>query len=702
MATRPSNLTTLDFEEIKESIKSYLRTRSEFTDYDFEGSTLSYLLDILAYNTYYTAFNANLAVNELFLSTSTIRDNVVNILKYFNYVPDSISASRAVVTISMIIPNIEDGEFPNSVTLKAGSVLASRIDNESFLFSIVEDVTIPVNSVTGRATWNNLTVFEGQLLKYEYVVDKTDSTQRFVVPNENVDISTLKVYVRQSENTTIRNNYVKASTIIDLDEKDRVYFLQEVEDLRYEVYFGDGVFGRETSDGEVIELDYIQTQGAAANNAGTFSFTGTVIDSSGRDITSEATITVVSKSSGGVPAESLEKIKFKAPREFSTQNRAVTAKDFESILRAIYADTDDVIAYGGEELDPPQYGKVFLAVKTKTGLNIDTNTKRNLVRSLKDYTIASIIPEVVDAKVLEIELRSTAYYDINSTNLSPNEIKNYVETAINNYSTSESVKKFDGKFKYSKIQSAIDNAHPSITSNITKLRIRKCVTPNSDGAGNGVPSSYCIDFHQPINNECHGISSLASSGFTTAEYGADTLVYLDEDGMGNVRIYKLEESEKVYLNNTAGKINYTTGVVDINTITVLTTDLPNVIKISVIPNSYDVISKFDVYLSINGSECGIAPVINVVPDIDGIDRDSTTTNNSEPADFKTGSGTGDGSGTGGGGNENNVGTGATGGGTTGSLTNFTGGGTTGNVTTGGPTDDNLDITDGDADAPECF
>ena len=427
MATRPSNLTTLDFEEIKESIKSYLRTRSEFTDYDFEGSTLSYLLDILAYNTYYSAFNANLAVNELFLSTSTIRDNVVNILKYFNYTPDSISASKAVVNINLIVPQIEDGEYPNTATLKAGSVLASRIDNESFIFSIVENVTVPVNSITGQATWNNLTVFEGQLLDYEYVVDKTDTTQRFVIPNENVDISTLKVYVRQSENSTVRNNYVKAQTIIDLDSKDRVYFLQEVEDLRYEVYFGDGVFGRESVDGEVVEFNYIQTQGASANNAGSFSFTGAVVDAVGRDITSEATITVVSKSSGGVAAESLEKIKFKAPRQFSTQNRAVTSKDYENIFRQIYSDTDDVIAYGGEELDPPQYGKVYLAVKTKTGLNIDTNTKRNLVRSLKDYTIASIIPEVVDAKVLEVELRTTAYYDINTTNLSPNEIKNYVK-----------------------------------------------------------------------------------------------------------------------------------------------------------------------------------------------------------------------------------------------------------------------------------
>lgn len=692
MATRPSNLTTLDFEEIKESIKSYLRTRSEFTDYDFEGSTLSYLLDILAYNTYYSAFNANLAVNELFLSTSTIRDNVVNILKYFNYTPDSISASKTVVNVSLTVPQIDDGEYPNTATLKAGSVLASRIDNESFIFSIVEDVTTTVNSITGLAQWNNLTVFEGQLLNYEYVVDKTDATQRFVIPNENVDISTLKVYVRQSENSTVRNNYVKAQTIIDLDSKDRVYFLQEVEDLRYEVYFGDGVFGRETVDGEVIEFNYIQTQGAAANNAGSFSFTGTVLDSSGRDITSEATISVVSKSSGGVAAESLEKIKFKAPRQFSTQNRAVTAKDYENIFRSIYADTDDVIAYGGEELDPPQYGKVFLAVKTKTGLNIDTNTKRNLVRSLKEYSVASIIPEVVDAKVLEIELRTTAYYDINTTNLSPNEIKNYVSTAITNYINGESVKKFDGKFKYSKIGTSIDNSHPSITSNITKLRIRKCFNPS-----NGIPSSYCIDFHQPINNECHGISSLASSGFTTAEHGANTTVYLDEDSMGNIRLFKLEESVKVYVNENAGKIDYTTGVVDINTITVLDTSIGDQIKISVIPDSYDIISKFDVYLSVNGSECGIAPVINVVPDITGISRDSATTGNTEPADFSGGGGGGT-SGT----NETGTGTGSTGGGTTGTVgTGSTGAGTLGSITNSG-TEDNLDIIGPADDTPECF
>lgn len=688
MATRPSNLTTLDFEEIKESIKSYLRTRSEFTDYDFEGSTLSYLIDTLAYNTYYSAFNANLAVNELFLPTSTIRDNIVNILKYFNYTPDSISASKSVVTLNLVVPPLVDGGFPNTATLKAGSVLAARIDNDSYVFSIAEDVTTFVNSVTGSAQWANLTVFEGQLLNYSYVVDKTNPEQRFVVPAENVDISTLKVYVRQSENSTIRNNYVKAENIIDLDEKDRVYFIQEVEDLRYEVYFGDGVFGRASIDGEVVELYYIQTHGPDANNAGSFSFTGTVIDGTGRDITSEASVTVISKSSGGVQAESLEKIKFKAPRQFSTQNRAVTAKDYENIFRSIYADTDDVIAYGGEELDPPQYGKVFVAVKTKTGLNLDTNTKRNLVRTLKGYSIASIIPEIVDAKVLEIELRTTAYYNINSTNLSPNEIRNYVTDAITNYVNGESVKKFDGKFKYSKIQSAIDNAHPSITSNITKLRIRKCITPSY-----GIAASYCIDFHQPLNNECHGISSLASSGFTTAEYGADTTVYMDEDSMGNLRLFKLEESVKVYVSENAGKVNYNTGVVDINTITVLSTTIPNTIKISVIPNTYDIISKFDVYLSVNGSECGIAPVVNVVPDIAGSLIDSPTTGNTDPSDFSSAGGTSFGSGTG------SNGTTSTGGGTTGSVGTSTGAGTGGTLN---DTNDNLDIIAGDDDTPNCF
>jgi hypothetical protein len=333
-----------------------------------------------------------------------------------------------------------------------------------------------------------------------------------------------------------------------------------------------------------------------------------------------------------------------------------------------------------------------LAVKTKTGLNIDTNTKRNLVRSLKDYSVASIIPEVVDAKVLEIELRTTAYYDINTTNLSPNEIKNYVIAALTNYINGESVKKFDGKFKYSKIQAAIDNSFPSITSNITKLRIRKCFDPSK-----GIPSSYCIDFHQPINNECHGISSLASSGFTTAEYGENTTVYLDEDGMGNIRLFKLQESVKVYVNENAGKINYKTGVVDINTITVLGTSIGDQIKISVIPESYDIISKFDVYLSVNGSACGIAPVVNVVPDISGISRDSSTIGNTEPADFSGGGGSGT-SGT----NETGTGTGSTGGGTTGTVgTGSTGAGSVGSIINDG-TDDNLDIIGPTDDTPECF
>lgn len=691
MATRPSNLTTLDFEDIKESIKTYLRTRSEFTDYDFEGSSLSYLLDVLAYNTYYSAFNANLSVNELFLGTSTIRDNIVNILKYFNYTPDSIAAAKTVVNLTTTVPALTSGDFPNTVTLKAGSVLAARIDNESFIFSIAEDVTTTVNSATGIAAWNNLTVFEGQLLNFSYVVDKTDPEQRFLIPNENVDTSTLKVYVRQSENSTILNNYVKASTITDLDSKDRVYFIQEVEDLRYEVFFGDGVFGRESVDGEVVELYYIQTKGELGNNAGVFSFTGTIVDSQGNDVTTDVSINVVSKSTGGAPAEPLEKIKFKAPREFSTQNRAVTAKDFESIFRGLYADTDDVIAYGGEDLDPPQYGKVYVAVKTKSGLDIDANTKRNLVRDLKSYTIASIIPVVQDAKVLEIEIRTSVYYDINKTNLSPNEIRNYVSTGIQNYVNGENVKKFDGKFKYSKLQAAVDDSHPAINSNITKIRIRKCFTPSKN-----IASSYCIDFLQPIYNECHGKSSLASSGFTASEYGSDTL-YLDEDGMGNLRIFKLDEAEKIYVEENAGKIDYSTGVVDINTITVTGTSLNNQIKISVIPDSYDVASKFDVYLAVNGSECGIAPIINVIPDISGIALDSTISGNVAPGDFGIGSTATDGtfgSGTG------TDGTTATGGGTTGSTTS--GGGTNTGSSTITNTDDDLTIIPGDDDAPTCF
>ena len=358
---QPNNLTALDFEDVKSSIKSYLRTRDEFTDYDFDGSSLSYLIDLLAYNTYYTAFNANMAMNEVFLPSATVRDNVVNIAKLLNYVPRSISASKSCLKLNLTTEQT-NASYPTSITLRKGAVASGG----AYLWNTLNDITVSVNQTTGEAILDKVTVYEGSLVTFSYIVN-TFAKQTYKIPSEDADISTLVVKVRPNESSTQFDLYNRAETVATVTPTTRSYFLSETEDMRYEIRFGDDSVGRAVKDGEVVDLEYLVTSGPDGNQVGTFSFIGKIVDSTGKVYpTASVNIVTKQKSQQGDTAETVESIKYNAPRYYSAQYRAVTAQDYAIITKNIYDNADAVVAYGGDALNPPVYGKVFVVIKTKT------------------------------------------------------------------------------------------------------------------------------------------------------------------------------------------------------------------------------------------------------------------------------------------------------------------------------------------------
>ena len=369
---QPNNLTALDFEDVRSSIKSYLRTRTEFSDYDFDGSSLSYLIDLLAYNTYYTAFNANMAMNEAFITSATVRDNVVNIAKLLNYVPKSINASKACLYLS-VQTTLTNNTYPSTVTLRKGASFTGG----NYIWNVLEDVTVTVNATTGVAAFDNLLIYEGSIVTYSYIVN-TFGNQVYTIPSENADISTLKVKVKANESSTTSDAYNLVETVTGLTATSRVFFLSEGEDMRYEVKFGDDSVGRKLKDGEVINFEYLVTSGQEANNVQAFAFIGRLVDSNSVNYAVNAVnVTVKEKSQLGDVAETIESIKYNAPRYYSAQYRAVTAQDYAIITKNIYDNAQSVVAYGGDVLTPPIYGKVYVAIKTKTGSLLNDATKNN-------------------------------------------------------------------------------------------------------------------------------------------------------------------------------------------------------------------------------------------------------------------------------------------------------------------------------------
>ena len=554
---QPNNLTALDFEDIKSSIKSYLRTRNEFSDYDFEGSALSYLIDALAYNTYYTAFNANMSLNEVFLTSSTVRDNVVNIAKLLNYTPRSVTASKGCIKI--VLQTLQsNGSYPSSVTLKKGAICTGG----NYIWNIMQDITVETDTTTGQATFDNVTIREGSIINFNYTVN-TFATQTYTIPSEDVDTSTLSVRVKANESSTTSDLYSLVKNITNLTANSKSYFLSEGEDMRYEVTFGDDSVGRAVKDGEIINFEYLTTSGAEANGVKVFSFIGRAVDTFDQSYSSAAfEITVKEQSQQGAAAETIESVKYNAPRYYSAQSRAVTAQDYALITRDIYDNAQSVVAYGGDALNPPVYGKVYIVIKTKTGTNLNDITKKEISADLRRYAMASIDPIVIDPDDLYIYNKIFALYDTGCGS-NASDIKTNIQNSITQWATQTGINNFNSTFKAQDFQRSIILSDSCISDLSVQTTLLKYVKPNTNQT-----NTYCVSTGSPLYNSAPGSDDsdgsckkepvILSGSFRTADRpGVDQ--FFEDDGYGNLRTFYNSGTKKVYTNNFAGTVNYDTG-----------------------------------------------------------------------------------------------------------------------------------------------
>ncbi len=565
----PNNLTALDFNDIKASIKSYLRTRKEFTDYEFDGATLNYLVDVLSYNTYYSSFNANMAMNEAFLPSSTVRDNVVNIAKLLNYVPRSIQASQG--TINLTVQTIQSsGSYPSTVTLKKGAVATGG----NYIWNVLADTTAEVNATTGIATFSNLVLKEGSIVTFQYVVN-TFATQNYKVPSEDADINTLSVRVKANESSTTSDLYNLVDTITGLTASTRVYFLSEGEDMRYEVKFGDDSVGRALKDGEVVLFEYLVTSGDEANDVDRFSYTGRMTDTLGQSYAPAAvTLTKLARSQNGTAAETIESIKYNAPRFYSSQYRAVTAGDYAILTKKVYPNADAVVAYGGDSLNPPVYGKVYVAVKTATGATLNDATKKSIAADLRKYAMASIDPVIIDPENLYIYTKVFVLYDTGSSS-DTSTIKTNVQTSISQWATQTQINNFNSTFRSQAYEKAITLSNNAITDVSLQVTLLRYIVPVSNQT-----NTYTISTGSALYNSAPSKTSLSIDGakepillsgqFRSADRpGVDQ--QFEDDGYGNLRTFYNTGTRKVYTNTSAGTVNYDTGEIAFGPISVIGT-----------------------------------------------------------------------------------------------------------------------------------
>ena len=589
-----SQLNQLDFNNIKNSLKEYLRANSDFTDYDFEGSTLSQLLDVLAYNTYYTAFNTNMVVNEMFLDSATLRDNVVAIAKQLGYRPKSATASKAVVTanLSYTSPNA-----PTTAVIRRGKAFTAIFDNTVYQYSVLDDIKTPVNN--GIAIFENVEIYSGNIVTDFHTVQSVMRNQRFLLKNQNIDTTTIRVKVFQSQQSTAFELYDYAENILNVNPESKVFFLTEIEDENYEVKFGDGVFGRKLLNGEYIEISYLTTPGPATNGAKIFSFNALVEDqdSTVTNINALAinvnSIQTVSTSSGGEFSESLDRIKFNAAKSYATQDRAVTAEDYKAIVRNLYPSVADITAFGGEEDSPPEYGVVKIVIKPKYATTFTSFTKNELEKKLKKYSVASVTPKIVDPSILYVELTSKIYYDTNLTTYKSDKIKSLTIRNIENYIVLSDTEKFNGKFRYSKFVGVIDDSDTSIKSNLTSITMRKDFYPAINSK-----FYYEICFKNPIMQD--DMPTITSTGFTVREFPLDT-VYI-EDRSGKLVLYKLDSitGDKKVLRPNLGEIDYATGELRMYDLIILKGSFnDDKIEIRAMPAENDIVSAREMFLDVD-------------------------------------------------------------------------------------------------------
>ena len=592
----------LDFDEIKQSIRDYLRANTNFTDYDFEGSNLSIIIDALAYNTYITAYNTNMAANECFLDSSTLRENVVALARNIGYVPRSRRSARA--KISFTVDGLTE---TSSLTINEGVVCNGAGRNSNFVFSVPESITVPVTN--GVAVFENVEIFEGNFISQNFTFNSSLFNQRFILDNSFIDTSTIKVKVKPSEASTAFVNYQQIDNIVGITSTSNAYLLQEIEDERYELIFGDNVIAKKLSNNNFIEVSYITTDGKDGNGASEFSFVGNITDQDGGAINAGniSLVTTVEKSRDGDEIESISSIKYFAPRIYSSQYRAVTSSDYEAVLGFIYPNVESVTAYGGEEMSPPRFGKVFISVKPRNGDFLSDETKRSLIQKLKSYAVAGIVPEFIDLKYLYVELKVNAYYNP-SLNDDSNNLKTSISNALQQYSRSIDVNKFGGRFKYSKAISLIDSVDSSITSNITLVCMRRNLK-----AEIGKFAQYELCFGNRMYN-AEPAYNIVSTGFTID--GVANVVYLADQKISNEKgtiffFTYIEGGQPNIVKKNAGTVDYMHGEVLIDTCNILSTVIENdVIEVQAVPHSNDVIGLRDLYVNFDMTNT----TLTMVPD----------------------------------------------------------------------------------------
>ena len=584
-----TQVSNLDFKQIKTSLKEYMRAQSDFTDYDFEGSTLSVLLDTLAYNTYYTAFNTNMVVNELFIDSATLRDNVVALAKQLGYRPKSATSPTAYVSFTVTYTN---ATTDTELLLKKGTGFTATYDNNVYNYVVLDDVKAQV--ANGVATFTDVAVNEGTQLTNTFVINSASKSQRFILDNRNIDTNTIRVKVYPTGGS-FNEPYLIADNILGVDGTSKVFFLDEIEDERYEILLGDGVLGKKLENNARIEVSYLITSGPESNGVRSFVFSG-VLENPNNVSPSSFSVTINSTvaAAGGEEIESTQKIKYTAPKAYGTQERAVTADDYEAIVRKVYPATSDIIIFGGEDQEPPQYGKVFIVLKPTDASYLTSLTKNKIVADLKKYVVASVEPQIVDPSILYVEMNSKIYYNSLITDQTPTQIRDKVIGSIQSYIDTSDTEKFNGKFRYSKFVGVIDDADKSINSNLTSLTMRKDFYPSLNST-----FYYEVCFQNAFDEDCDD-PVLSSTGFRVTEY-PNFDVYV-EDRDKKIVLYRLDNvtGEKVVLDSDIGDIDYVKGELKMYALTIIKGSFfDNRISLRVKPLSNDIKAMREVYLDVD-------------------------------------------------------------------------------------------------------
>ena len=594
------SISQLDFDGIKTNLKRFLSNQSQFKDYDFEGSGMAILMDLLAYNTHYLAYNANVAANEMFIDTADMRNSIVSLAKALGYTPNSATAPYADINV---VVNDATG---STLVMSAGTQFTTTVNGLSYNFVTIGSNTIsPIDNVY---TFSNLKIYEGTYVTYQYTYDSTDVDQRFLIQSASADVTTLTVQVQNSSTDTVINTYTKATSITELDSTSKVYFLQEAEDGKFEVYFGDGVTGKALTNGNIIILKYVVTNKTAANGASSFSLSGNIGGFS------NVTLTVNSNAANGAEPETNQSIKFNAPKSYAAQDRAVTVEDYKAKVKELYANTQSISAWGGEDAETPFYGRVYISINPKSGSTLTQTTKNSIIDSLKRYSVASVTPVIVDPETTNIILTSTVKYDKTATSKTADTLKSETIEDLTAYN-SNTLQSFDSMLRHSKLIEIIDDVDTSILSNITTLKIRKSFTPTI-----GSSTNYTVSFSNALYNPHSGHNAsaggiLVSSGFKIGSSANE--YFFDDDGAGNIRRYYLVGDVRTYADNSAGTIDYATGAIAVNALNISSISnirglASTIVELTVTPNSNDIVPLRNQILNIDVANSSITVEVDTL------------------------------------------------------------------------------------------